>query len=133
MVPRPNPGRSHVRRHCPGVHPVGSSRIPAPAMVAPIATRWGTDRSSTTVGIKLDEDTRERLQQLSALKDRSPHWIMKTAIREYLEREEAYERERREDEERWARYLRTGAFVDNDTMLRWLDGLAEQARAKAGR
>ena len=86
-----------------------------------------------TVGIKLDEDTRERIQRLSALKDRSPHWIMKTAIREYVEREEAYERERREDEERWARYLRTGAFVDNDTMLRWLDGLAEQARAKAGR
>jgi predicted transcriptional regulator len=87
----------------------------------------------TTVGIKLDEETRERLQRLSALKDRSPHWIMKTAIREYVEREEAYERERREDEERWQRYVRTGAFIDNDAMTSWLEGLAEQARGKAGR
>ncbi|MCU0935272.1 MAG: ribbon-helix-helix protein, CopG family [Gammaproteobacteria bacterium] len=89
--------------------------------------------SPTTVGIKLDEETRERLQRLSTAKDRSPHWIMKTAIREYLEREEAYERERREDEARWERFERTGAFIDNDTMMRWLDALAAQARAKAGR
>ena len=86
-----------------------------------------------TVGIKLDEGTRERIQQLSALKDRSPHWIMKTAIREYVEREEAYERERREDEERWERYMRTGAFVENEAMMTWMEELAEQARAKAGR
>ena len=89
--------------------------------------------ASTTLGIKLDEETRERLRRLSALKDRSPHWIMKAAIQAYLDREEEYERERREDQERWERYVRTGAFIDNDAMMSWLDGLAEEARGRAKR
>ena len=88
--------------------------------------------TSTTIGIKLDEDTRERLKHLSLLKERSPHWLMKAAIREYLDREEARERERHEDQARWKRYVQTGAFIDNDSMMSWLDGLAEQARTKAG-
>ena len=87
--------------------------------------------ASTTLGIKVDEETRERLRKLGALKDRSPHWIMKTAIREYMEREERREQERREDTARWERYMETGAFVQDDEMMRWMDGLAEQAQDKA--
>jgi predicted transcriptional regulator len=86
--------------------------------------------SSTTIGVKLDDDTRKRLAQLSELKDRSPHWIMKAAIREYLDREEVVERERREDAERWARYERTGAFADHESVMGWLEELAGRARAK---
>jgi predicted transcriptional regulator len=56
--------------------------------------------SAPTIGVKLDNETRERLQQLGQRRDRSPHWLMKTAIREYLEREDRIERERQEDEER---------------------------------
>jgi predicted transcriptional regulator len=88
--------------------------------------------ASVTVGIKLDEETRERLKHLSALKERSPHWLMKAALREYLDREEAYERQRHEDQARWERYLQTGAFIDNESMMSWLDRLAEEARNKAG-
>ena len=84
----------------------------------------------STIGVKLDDETRDRLKSLGSLKDRSPHWIMKTAIREYLDREEVFEREKREDRERWERYILTDSFIDNDSMMRWLDGLAEQARGK---
>jgi predicted transcriptional regulator len=89
--------------------------------------------SAPTIGIKLDDETRERLQQLGQRRDRSPHWLMKTAIREYLEREERVERERQEDEERWRRYVKTGAFVANADMMQWLDGLARQADELAER
>ena len=87
----------------------------------------------TTLGIKLDAEMQARLRRLGSLKDRSPHWIMRTAIREYVEREEAAEQERREDQERWERYVRTGAFVDNDDMMRHLDALAKQAHGKIAR
>jgi predicted transcriptional regulator len=84
-----------------------------------------------TYGVKLDEETRDRLKLLGDAKERSPHWLMKTAIREYLDREEAFEREKQEDRERWERHARTGAFIDNDSMMNWLDALAETARDKA--
>ncbi len=88
--------------------------------------------ASTTMGLKLDEETRERLKRLSAAKARSPHWLMKEAVRQYLDHEEAYERERAEDLARWECYERTGVFIDHETMIRWLDGLAERARETAG-
>ena len=87
--------------------------------------------ASTTVGIKLDEETRERLRNLGAEKDRSPHWLMKAAIGEYLDREERRERERREDAERWERYVETGAHLSDDSMSKWMDGLQKKAEKRA--
>ena len=66
---------------------------------------------TTTQGIKLDPNTITRLKALGGVRDRSPHWLMKTAILEYLEREEAYERIKREDMERWEEYQLTGEHV----------------------
>ena len=88
---------------------------------------------STTVGIKLDEETRERLRKLGALKDRSPHWLMKAAINEYLDREERRELERIEDAERWERYVESGAHLSHETMTKWLDGLVKEAGKRAGK
>ena len=77
--------------------------------------------AETTMGIKLDPQTRERLKALGQRKNRSPHWIMKAAILEYLSREELYEREKGEDRARWETYQRTGAHISNDAMNAWLD------------
>ena len=71
-------------------------------------------------GVKLDESLHARLKTLSLSKDRTPHWLMKTAIEEYVEREEAYEREKREDMERWERYQFTGQAVSHDAVEAWL-------------
>jgi predicted transcriptional regulator len=87
--------------------------------------------STPTIGIKLDDETRERLQRLGERRDRSPHWLMKTAIRQYLEREERWEREREEDEERWQRYVQTGACFAYSDIMQWLENLARQADAVA--
>jgi predicted transcriptional regulator len=84
--------------------------------------------TTATIGVKLDEQTRDRLKTLGERKERATHWLVKKAIEEYLAREEGYERERREDEERWQRYLETGAAVSNKQASAWLDQLAAGKR-----
>ncbi|WP_109994136.1 CopG family ribbon-helix-helix protein [Salinisphaera sp. LB1] len=85
----------------------------------------------TTTGIKLDEATRARLQALGGLKERSPHWLMKRAIAEYLDREERYEREKKEDMQRWRQYQESGAYIDHADMREHLSALAAAARDRA--
>lgn len=76
---------------------------------------------ATTTGVKLDDQTRERLKALGALKQRSTHWLMQEAIREYLDREEAVEARNQEADEAWDAYRRAGEFVSNESMTAWLD------------
>lgn len=66
---------------------------------------------STTQGIKLDEEITKRLKTLAQQRNRSAHWVMRTAILDYLDREERYEKERQEDAERWERYVLTGKAI----------------------
>ena len=44
------------------------------------------------MGVKLDEDIRTRLKTLGESRDRTPHWLMKKAITDFLDREEALEK-----------------------------------------
>lgn len=80
---------------------------------------------STTQGIKLDETTQQRLKVLAAKRDRSPHWLMRTAIELYLEKEERYEIEKAEDMKRWERYLATGRAVEGDTVESLLQDMSD--------
>ena len=41
--------------------------------------------ATTTLGVKLDEATRDRLKQAAQTLDRTPHWLIKQAIFTYLE------------------------------------------------
>ena len=81
--------------------------------------------------MKLDDETRARLNRLSELKDRSAHWLMKRAVAEYLEREERYEREKADDLLRWQRFEETGECLSGDDMITWLDRLVTKADTKA--
>jgi len=81
--------------------------------------------TTTSRGIKLDAQTQERLQALGQLRDRSPHYLMKTAIESFLDREETYEQEKREDQERFERYELSGEAVSQERALTWLRALAD--------
>jgi len=83
---------------------------------------------SSTLGIKLDDATRERLKYVASGLDRAPHWVIKSALIELLEQEETALRERREDEARWARYQETGQAIPQEQVMQWLDALAEGRR-----
>lgn len=80
---------------------------------------------ATTQGIKLDEDTKNRLKALGKIRDRSPHYLMRKAIEEYLEREERYEREKAEDIAEYKDYVLTGKAIDNERVVAWLEDLAQ--------
>jgi RHH-type proline utilization regulon transcriptional repressor/proline dehydrogenase/delta 1-pyrroline-5-carboxylate dehydrogenase len=45
--------------------------------------------AATTVGVKLDDATRDRLKQAAQTIDRTPHWVIKQAIYNYLQQIEA--------------------------------------------
>lgn len=87
--------------------------------------------AATTVGVKLDVETRERLRKLGKARQRSAHWLMKDAIARYLEAEERYETEKAEDLARWQRYVETGAAVAHEEAAARLGAWAEEAARKA--
>lgn len=86
---------------------------------------------STTMGVKLDDETQARLRELGKVRKRSPHWLMKEAIDRYLDVEERYEREKAEDQARWDRYMETGIAIPHEEVMAKLDERAKQAREKA--
>ena len=80
---------------------------------------------SPSKGVKLDDTTLQRLTALAHIRDRSPHWLLCKAIETFLDREENYEREKREDMERWERYQLTGEAVPHEKASEWLEKLAQ--------
>lgn len=80
--------------------------------------------NTKTKGIKLNKDILNQLKALAKLRRRSPQRLMKQALEAYLEQEERYGREKREDEERWERYQLTGESVPHDVASDWLKQLA---------
>ena len=73
------------------------------------------------VGVKLDEDLQARLKALGERWERSPHWLMKKAIAEFVERAEAEEQERQVLLARWERYKATGESIQHETVVKWLE------------
>ncbi len=80
-----------------------------------------TPVKTINTGIKLDESLHARIKALGAVKQRTPHWLMKTAIEEYVTREEAYEREKAEDMQRWQNYQLTGHAITHQVVESWLN------------
>lgn len=79
---------------------------------------------ATSQGIKLDDNTKQRLKALAAQRKRTPHWLMRTAIEDYLNKEEQYEKEKAEDMARWEEYLNTGNAINQEKAEKWLKSLA---------
>ncbi len=88
----------------------------------------------TTMGVKLDIKTRERLKALGEQKERTPHWLMTRAIEEYLDREESFQREKHEDLQRWQKYQDTDEYISRDEMKDRLSDLVARGgkQSKAG-
>lgn len=76
---------------------------------------------SKPVGVKLDDELQARLQALGERLERSPHWLMKKAIAEFVERAEAEEHERQVLLDRWQRYKQTGEAIPHETVVKWLE------------
>jgi predicted transcriptional regulator len=71
--------------------------------------------------VKIDDDLKERIQHLAGLRQRSAHWIMREAIQQYVEREEARESFRQEALASWQAYRETGRHLTGQEARAWLD------------
>ena len=70
--------------------------------------------------VKLDDDLKNRVQRLAELRHRSAHWIMREAIREYIEREEARESFKQEALAAWTAFQETGQHLTSNEVRDWL-------------
>ncbi len=70
--------------------------------------------------VKLDDSIYDRLKALGEARQRSPHWLMKEAIRQFLDREEAAERLRLDTLQRLAQFETDGKTISHDVVDTWL-------------
>ena len=63
-----------------------------------------TSNTTRPMSVKLDPDTRTRLENLAAVRRRSTHWIMRDAIQQYVEREEKRETFRQDTLKAWEEF-----------------------------
>ena len=75
--------------------------------------------AKSTLGVRLNEETQQRLEALGKVRERSPHYLMKTAIERFLDTEEALEAERQLINDRWAKYELTGESLDHSEVKDW--------------
>ena len=70
--------------------------------------------------VKIDDELKKRIQHLADVRHRSAHWIMREAIRDYVEREEARESFKQEALASWTAYQETGQHLTAQETRDWL-------------
>lgn len=78
------------------------------------------NHKNIAVTVKLEQETKHRLQKLGRLKQRSTHWLMKQAINQYVEEKEQEEITKQDTIQRW-REVEKGMIFQNDEVVEWLD------------
>jgi len=79
--------------------------------------------------LKIDDTMKARIQQLAIRRDRSAHWLMREAIRQYVEREELRESFKAEAMASWAAYQETGRHITGQEATAWLDSWGTNAES----
>ena len=86
-------------------------------------------RSAGSVTIKLDEADRDRISNLASAKKRTPHYLMKEAILEYVRKEEARQRFIKAAEASFEHYKETGLHITLDEFSTWADDVQNNPTA----
>lgn len=82
--------------------------------------------TTTTTSLKLDTEIKDRLQWLATVRDRKPHYLMREAIQQYVDREEKREQFRQEALAAWSDFQASGIHLTAEEADAWL------ARLEAG-
>jgi len=86
-------------------------------------------RSTGSVTIKLDAADRDRLATLATAKKRTPHYIMKEAILDYVNKEEARQSFIKVAETSFEHYKETGLHITLDEFSTWVDEVQKKSDA----
>ena len=78
-----------------------------------------------SVTIKLDDADRDRIASLATAKKRTPHYLMKEAILEYVKKEEARQNFIAAAENSFEHYKETGLHITLDEFSQWVDKVQE--------
>ena len=72
------------------------------------------------VAVKLDADVHARVRKLAKVQHRTPHYLMREAIAQYVEREEKREALNRDTLKAWDEFQATGLHVTAEEVDKWL-------------
>lgn len=75
---------------------------------------------TTATSIKLDDELKTRIQHLAESRQRTPHWIMREAIAQYVAREEKREAFKQDAIRAWNEYRQTGMHLTGEEADAWL-------------
>ena len=75
---------------------------------------------SHPVAIKIDPDIKARVKRLAEARHRTPHWLMREAISQYVEREEKREAIRQDGIKAWNDYQTIGLHATAEEVDAWL-------------
>ena len=78
-------------------------------------------RSPGTVTVKLAPSDRDRIASLATIKKRTAHYLMKEAILEYVQREEARQNFIKAADTSFEHYKETGLHITLDEFSAWVD------------
>lgn len=81
--------------------------------------------------VKLGAELTDRLKRLAGQRQRTPHALMREAIREYVEREEARESFKEEALASWTAFQETGRHLTGDELRDWLKAWGSDAETEA--
>ena len=82
-----------------------------------------------SVTIKLDNADRDRIASLATAKKRTPHYLMKEAILDYVKKEEARQNFIAVADSSFEHYKETGLHVTLDEFSSWVDQVQETPAA----
>lgn len=77
------------------------------------------------VAIKIDDDIKARIKRLADARQRTPHWVMREAITQYVVREEKREAFRQDTLQAWEDFRVSGQHVTADQVDAWLARLEQ--------
>jgi len=80
--------------------------------------------------IKIDDALKSRIQNLAGIRQRSAHWLMREAISQYIEREEARESFKQEALASWTAYQETGQHLNGEEVRSWLNTWGTEAETQ---
>jgi predicted transcriptional regulator len=86
-----------------------------------------TTATLAPTAIKIDLETKARIKRLADARSRTPHWLMRDAIVQYVDREEKREAVRQDAIQAWEAYQADGLHVTEQEADKWL------AQLEAGR
>ena len=82
-------------------------------------------RSFGTVSVKLDPADRARIATLAIIKKRTPHYLMKAAILEYVQKEEARQNFIKVADTSFEHYKETGLHITLNDLSTWVDDVQQ--------